>query len=170
MQKTPKISLSLTVALVFVLGLLVFALPRWLQGQGESVNAAVQTVIVDTASCDLNRQACTARWPDGETLTLSLAPRPVPLVKTLHSEVTLSAGLAAAVKRTPLQLDFNGTEMDMGINRSLLEAPHAGDDARFEGKGMLPICVTGSMRWQAEVQVPATTGPRRAIFRFATGH
>lgn len=153
-------------ALLALLAGSVLVLPTWLKNRQTSGNG-IETVTVEATQCDVNQQTCTARWPDGETLTLNLLPRPIPLVKTLQVEVRVSDKLTGQLDG-PLQLDFNGTDMDMGINQSRLVA--SGEPGHYQGKGMLPVCVTGKMRWQAEVLLSGPSGPmRKAVFRFESG-
>lgn len=164
MAKSPLLPVLGGAVLLAMLAGSVLVLPAWLKNR-QAGN--VETVTVEAAQCDVNRQACTARWPDGETLSLNLIPRPIPLVRTLQAEVRVSEKLTGQLDG-PLQLDFNGTDMDMGINQSRLVA--SGEPGLYQGKGMLPVCVTGKMRWQAEILLAGTSGPlRKAVFRFESG-
>lgn len=114
------------------------------------------------AGCDLQRQSCGAVLPGGGRVELSITPRPIPMVKPLKVEVSL---LGARANR--VDVDFAGTEMNMGLNRPALQADGNG---RFAGEATLPVCITGAMAWQATVLVE-TEKERIAIpFRFASGH
>jgi hypothetical protein len=62
-------------------------------------------------------------------------------------------------------IDFSGTDMDMGYNRSSLSPDGAG---RFRGEGMLPVCVSPRMDWEAQVLLTTPNGLLAAPFRFDT--
>ncbi|NTV70473.1 MAG: hypothetical protein HGA71_10035 [Azonexaceae bacterium] len=111
--------------------------------------------------CNLQREACTVALPSGGKVTLAMGTRPVPLVKPFEVEVTTSGFSPARV-----EVDFSGIDMNMGFNRPALAARGAG---RFAGEVTLPVCITGSMDWQATVLVE-TGNERVAIpYRFSTG-
>lgn len=118
------------------------------------------TVPSDPA-CNLQRQACAVTLPGGGTIELSMATRPVPLVKPFGVEVRTSG-----FKPDRVEVDFAGTEMNMGFNRPQLVAR---GDGLFGGEATLPVCITGKMDWQATVVVE--TGSQRIAvpYRFTTG-
>lgn len=111
--------------------------------------------------CDLNRQACTVALPDGGQVELSLGTRPVPLVRPFAVTVA-----ARGVSPSRVEVDFEGVDMKMGLNRPLLAAQGGG---RFAGEATLPACITGGMDWQATVLVEADSRRIAIPFRFATG-
>lgn len=107
-------------------------------------------VVLPMSTCDLGKQACVTTLPDGGQLEFSIEPRPIPALKPLK--------LRAAVKGSEvrkIEVDFAGTEMKMGYNRPTLEseAGQTGPDKRFAGQGVLPICITGTMEYDATVLV-----------------
>lgn len=121
-------------------------------------------VVSPAVGCNLHDASCHARLPAGGRLTLSLAPRPVPLAQPIEVEVSLDGVSPDGVQR--VQVDFAGVDMAMGFNRPTLRAAGSG---RFVGLTTLPVCVTGRMTWQATVLLEA--GPQRVAvpFRFVTG-
>lgn len=111
--------------------------------------------------CNLQREACSVTLPSGGKVTLAMGTRPVPLVKPFEVEVTTS-GLSPA----RVEVDFSGIDMNMGFNRPELAARGAGN---YAAEVTLPVCVTGSMDWQATVLIE-TGGEQVAIpYRFTTG-
>lgn len=112
-------------------------------------------------ACSIERQACAVTLPDGGRLELEVGSKPIPLVKPFTLEVR-SSGVAAQ----RVEVDFAGIDMNMGYNRPLLTAS---GDGRFVGEATLPVCVTGSMEWQATLLVD--TGSQRIAvpFRFGAG-
>lgn len=108
--------------------------------------------------CDLHRQACGATLPDGGRIELSIEPRPIPTVQPLAVEVRI-AGIAAK----KAAVDFSGVGMNMGYNRP--DLPPAGT-GRFAGNASLPVCVTGTMSWQATVLLETESQRIAVPFRF----
>lgn len=113
------------------------------------------------AACDLQREACTVQLPDGGKLTLSLLPRPVPLMKPFQVEVKLSDTSAQSV-----EVDFAGADMNMGYNRFALRDQGQGV---YRAEASIPVCVTGLMAWQVSLLID--TGRQRMTlpFRFTSG-
>lgn len=109
-------------------------------------------------ACDLHRQSCGATLPDGGRIELSIAPRPIPMVQPLAVEVRIS-GLEAK----KAAIDFAGIGMNMGYNRP--ELPAAGP-GRFAGSASLPVCITGTMAWQATLLLETDRQRISVPFRF----
>lgn len=112
-------------------------------------------------ACDLHRQACGASLPGGGRVVLSFSLRPIPMVTPFQVEVQVQG-----VEATRIEVDFTGIDMNMGFNRVALVDRGAG---RFSAEASLPVCVTGTMDWQATVLVE--TGRQRIAipYRFAGG-
>lgn len=114
---------------------------------------------VDASACDLNAQACAAELPGGGRVELSIAPRPIPVLRPLQVNARL-VGVAAEA----IEIDFTGVAMDMGENRLRLVAD---GDGSFSGTAMLPVCVSGRMTWQATLLIAGSQRRIAARFRFA---
>ncbi len=110
------------------------------------------------AGCDLQRQACRAALPDGRSIELSIAPRPIPVVAPLAVTATLNGFTAQSVV-----IDFAGVTMNMGLNRTTL---NSSDQRHFAGESTLPVCVTGRMAWQATALIAAEGQKIAATFLF----
>lgn len=118
-------------------------------------------VVEPAPGCDLQRGPCSAALPNGGSLKFSISPRPIPLVSPLALEVDL-----AGVEADSVAVDFSGVDMDMGMNRPAM-SPRGG--GRYTGEGSLPVCVTGSMQWQATVLLHAGHERIAVPFRFTSG-
>ncbi|HRH13689.1 MAG TPA: hypothetical protein PK225_04985 [Azonexus sp.] len=141
----------LLIALVVVVGykLSPLLLPR------------ADVVIQPDPACNLQRQTCAVTLPSGGRVELSMAPRPIPMVRPFEVQVTTSGFAPGRV-----EVDFAGIDMNMGLNRPGLAAR---GDGRFSGLVTLPVCITGAMEWQATVLIE-TGGERIAIpYRFSSG-
>lgn len=111
--------------------------------------------------CNLQREACSVALRSGGNVTLAMGTRPVPLVKPFEVQVATSGFSPARV-----EVDFSGIEMNMGYNRPELTARGTGS---YAAEVTLPVCITGSMDWQATVLIE-TGSERVAIpYRFTTG-
>jgi hypothetical protein len=116
------------------------------------------TVQPDPA-CDLHRQACAVTVPGGGRIELSAGNSPIPMVKPFTVQVAVS-GLSPS----RVEVDFTGIEMNMGLNRPQLADQGGG---RYSAQASLPVCITGSMDWQATVLIE-TGSQRIAIpYRFS---
>jgi len=96
--------------------------------------------------CDLRAGPC-RETAAGGSVTLSIAPSDIPLMKTLRLAV-VTEGLAAR----DATVEIRGLNMDMGLNRTVLSRTDAG---RWEGETILPICSQRRMEWEAAVRVVA---------------
>lgn len=119
-------------------------------------------VALPLSECNLNAGPCRAELPGGGRLEFSIAPHPVPALKPLTLEARVDG-----IKADKVEVDFAGVDMKMGYNRPLLAA--AGAPGRFSGQGNLPVCVTGTMIWQATVLVESGGKNIAVPFRFETG-
>lgn len=105
-------------------------------------------------ACDLNAAPCAVTLADGGAGQLEISPRPIPVTQTLQVVWREPAGQAGAALPEAVDLQFEGVEMDMGFNRARLTRQA---DGSYAGNAMLPVCMTGSMRWRARVE----RGPQR---------
>ena len=110
--------------------------------------------------CDLRAGPCSGVLPEGGRITFAIKPESIPLVTPLAFEVRLEGLNASAV-----EIDFQGVGMNMGFNRPKLVA---GDGGGYYGNGMLPVCVSDAMEWEAKVLVYTGDGIIAAPFRFIT--
>lgn len=120
-------------------------------------------IALPLSSCDPGRQPCLATLPDGAQLEFSIEPRPIPALKPLQVKATFREGNVRKV-----EVDFAGVEMKMGYNRPQLE--RQADGTRFSGLASLPVCITGTMEWEATLLVHTASAVVAVPFRFVTGN
>ncbi|MET0089675.1 MAG: hypothetical protein ABW068_06590 [Candidatus Thiodiazotropha sp.] len=111
--------------------------------------------------CDLREGPCTTRLPNGVQVRFSIQPRSIPVVKPLQLEVVLKGLVADKV-----EVDFAGTDMNMGFNRVTL-SPSSNPGVYTSG-GMLPVCVRDAMEWEARVLISTAQGLVSVPYRFIT--
>jgi len=112
-------------------------------------------------TCDLKSGPCVGIFPDGTRVRFAVAPEGIPLVTPLELDVRVQG-----VQPSAVQVDFAGYDMDMGFNRSDLQATDR--PGHFVGSGMLPICIRDHMTWEARVLLETPRGILAAPFRFET--
>ena len=110
--------------------------------------------------CDLRAGPCISQLPGGGSISLSIEPRSIPVMQPLQLDVQVEGAETAEV-----ELDFRGVDMNMGLNRARLEAEA---DGRFRGEGILPVCMSQRMLWEARVLLETKRGLVAAPFRFWT--
>lgn len=115
-------------------------------------------VSLPLSSCNLAQQHCVTTLPDGGQLEFAILPRPIPALKPLKLEATIKGSRVRKV-----EVDFVGTDMKMGFNRPILE----GSQGRYTGQASLPVCITGTMEWDATVLIETATELVAVPFRFA---
>ncbi len=118
-------------------------------------------------SCDLQEKPCQLKLPNGGEVTLSIEPRPIPLVQKFTIDVKTRNIDAEAIS-----VDFKGTTMNMGPNSATLKLIQQSNpsSASFSGSGMLPVCIRNSMEWQADIYIQTSDGIYVAPFVFVTTH
>lgn len=110
--------------------------------------------------CDLHKTTCTTTLPSGGSVSLSIEPRPIPVIKPLRIAVTTKD-----IQVSSVMVDFSGVSMNMGLNRFGLDEESSG---LFSGKGLLPICIRNRMDWEAKVFVETDQGVFSVPYRFET--
>ena len=111
-------------------------------------------------SCDLHEGPCSRTLPGGGEVIFAIEPRSIPLTKPLKLRVEVKGAAADRV-----EVDFSGVTMNMGYNRPLLNKVASG---RFEGEGLLPVCIRQRMDWEAKVILRTDRGSFIIPWRFET--
>ena len=111
-------------------------------------------------SCNLREGPCSSKLPGGGTVTFSIAPNEIPILRPLQIDVKVEG-----IDVSKTEVDFTGIGMDMGYNRPKLDAV---SKTQFKGKAILPVCVRSKMDWEAKVLLQTDNGLLMAPFRFFT--
>jgi len=110
--------------------------------------------------CDLRNGMCTAHLPKEGEVSFVITPQNIPLLQPLTLEV-----LTKGINASTVEVDIMGLEMDMGYNRTTLNAE---TNHHFKGKTTIPICIRNKMNWQANVLLQTNQGLISVIFHFET--
>lgn len=139
--------------------IVVMIFAAWYKTELAKKNNVISRIAADK-SCDLQITACSLNVPDVGSVTLSIEPRPIPLVQNITIKVSTDAKDIETVA-----VDFKGTTMNMGPNNVTLKVQQPGI---YAGQGMLPVCIRNSMEWQADVYLQTSSGVVVAPFLFVT--
>lgn len=153
-----KISNNTLLATALLLAVLLAGVAAEKLLSGGEPSVAVTLPLDKT--CDLQQGSCSAKLPDGGSVTLSIAPRPIPVLQPLQLEVTVQGARAGKI-----EVDFSGVDMKMGFNRPQLQEQGNG---RFTGQATLPICSVSSMAWRATVLLETGDKLVAVPFEFVT--
>lgn len=126
----------------------------------DILKPSVTSTAVLNESCDLRKGSCTSELPGGGKVSLSINPNDIPILRPLKLNVTING-----VEPSTVEVDFIGIGMEMGYNRSKLEAI---DKINFKGEAILPVCVRSKMDWEARVLLKTDEGTIMVPFRFFT--
>ncbi len=140
----------------------------------QAKSQAIMLQLTADQSCDLQKTDCTLAWDKGNLptakedlspakgfVTLSITPRPIPLVKPIQ----ISVQLKNLSNIEAVAVDFKGTTMNMGPNNVKLTLA---ENNTWRGSGMLPVCIRNQMEWQADVYLQTPQGIIVAPFIFLT--
>lgn len=139
---------------LILLGIATVAVVTWKLQPKSDIALALST-------CDPGRQACTVALPGGGEMDFSVEPRPIPTLRPITLQITVSG-----TEPDKVEVDFAGATMNMGYNRPQLQRKLPG---RFEGRTSLPVCVTGNMEWRATVLLQRAGKVISAPFQFDAG-
>jgi hypothetical protein len=139
-------------------GRLVGALALVLLGAGCNPTAPTNNSPLAASGCDLNRERCTAdtRWG---ALRLELSPRPLPVLDPIALEVRFDR-----TNKTHIRAQLDGVDMDMGPNVATLQRV---DGQSLRGQLIIPICLTGTMKWRLRLMIRDDAQEQTVDFSFA---
>ena len=113
-------------------------------------------------NCNPGKSVCAATNQDS-SLTLYF-PEQVHYLRPFIMQVT-TKGFSNTVIEA-VYVDYTMVGMDMGLNRfSLLPVTDAKGQQRYEGEGILPVCVSGRVDWLANVNIVTTEKVYEATFK-----
>jgi hypothetical protein len=127
------------------------------------VAAAPAPASAETASrCDIQVGPCFMKTDDGIKVEFDVQPKPVKTMTENTFMVTLSRD-GLPLKDASIKLDLSMPHMYMGKNQPVL---HQVRDGRYEGKGVITRCASGSSTWQADIVIESAGKTVDAAFVF----
>lgn len=142
---------------VLVSSFLLVVAGYWLSGR---LQPEVILELSHDPACDLRQGSCVSSLPEGGKVTFGIEPRSLPVLKPLALSVTLDG-----VKARRVEANFNGVDMNMGLNHA--DLPTVGE-GKFSGTITIPVCIRNSMEWEAKVLLYTQDGIIVTPYRFWT--
>jgi hypothetical protein len=140
-SQSPSNRTSSGLKTLFILGLTALLGGFWLLAQFY-LDDFSKVDLITPAPCDLSAGPCQATRGT-EQIRFAIESPQIGSHALLQLRVHLE-GLAA----DSIEVDFQGRDMYMGINRVALNKQA---DGSYWGEGRLPVCTTGEMPWRARV-------------------
>lgn len=134
---------------------------------GHHGDVAQGRVLTTQEPCELHQGACEATGQAQQRVRVSLAPTPLPLMKTVTTSVEIS-GFSEVLSA---RFQVEGVNMFMGYQQAALQPEHPPKDSSpvtLAGEFMLPVCSNEVMHWQGTLYLQTRTGLFRAAFPFTT--
>ena len=114
------------------------------------------------SNCNPAKSICTAAKQD-TSVTLYF-PEKVHYLRPFRMQVTTKGISNSSIES--IYIDYTMVGMDMGLNRfSLMPVTDAKGQLRYEGEGILPVCVSGRVDWLANVNVVTADKVYEAVFK-----
>jgi hypothetical protein len=113
---------------------------------------------------DLAQGPVTRVLEGGLVVSLEILPRPIEAMKELGFVVILTRE-GRPVEGAELSLELSMPAMYMGRNSPTLTEVKPG---RFEGRGVVPRCMSGDKRWQATILVKEAGASLKVVLPFET--
>ena len=144
---------------------------RRTEGRRAFVAALASCLLVAAAAAeeaipagDLARGPVARELEGGLVVSFEILPRPIEAMKELVFAVTLTRE-GKPVEGAGLSLALSMPAMYMGRNSPTLTEVKPG---RFEGRGVVPRCMSGDKRWQATILVKEAGASFSVVFPFET--
>ncbi|MCU7834354.1 MAG: hypothetical protein KZQ83_03790 [gamma proteobacterium symbiont of Taylorina sp.] len=156
MNKSFYQQFRLLIGLLIIMIIIIFIKKYYLSHTDDS---SIEIAAIDK-NCNLHKDSCTTLLSNNRSITFSILPRNIPLLKPLKVQVQIHNINAQAI-----QIEITGINLDMGRFRTRLKDI---GDSLFQGMSSLPVCSKKIMKWQAMVSVKTEQNIISAPFHFET--
>ena len=112
----------------------------------EKSELELTLININSGNCKIQTELCNFNI-DGLQLSIS-SDKAIQYLKPFLIVVNTSTSHNSNLKKIQIEFKMNG--MDMGVNRFLLSKKNINNKESWQGKALLPICVTGRADWIAE--------------------
>ena len=147
--------------LLFIL-LVIVAVGYYFGSHKQAVQKPRQVLELLDLNCNPAKSVCTAAKQDFSVRLFF--PEQVHYLKPFRMWVT-TKGISNSSIET-IYIDYTMVGMDMGLNRfNLKSVTDAEGQQRYEGEGILPVCVSGRVDWLASVNVVTADKVYEAVFK-----
>ena len=148
--------------LLLFLILVIVAVGYYFESHKEEAQKPRYVLELLDLNCNPAESVCRAAKQDS-SVTLYF-PEQVHYLKPFRMQVT-TKGISNSSIET-IYIDYTMVGMDMGLNRfNLKSVTDAKGQQRYEGEGILPVCVSGRVDWLANVNVVTVDKVYEAVFK-----
>jgi len=113
-------------------------------------------------NCDLHNGPCNISLEDGTSFNLEIFPKDIPLMKTVKFKIT-----SENYTKKNITLDVYAKNMNMGTQSIKLKKIK---DNEYESSVILPTCIRGNMKWNADIILDKLSHRVGAKFKFKTDY
>lgn len=113
-------------------------------------------------NCDLHHGPCSITLEDGVNFNLEVFPKDIPLMKPMKFKITSQNYEADTVL-----LEVYAKNMNMGTQKIKLKKIK---DNEYESNVILPTCIRGNMKWNADIILDKLSHRVGAKFKFQTDY
>lgn len=147
---------SILLVIAAVIFTAILFLPTWLDSQTSSSDSDTYKMVTQP-NCVPYGRSCRAEFGK-HAVTLEIT------AETLKALIPLTFNLNSEnMQIQEAELQLQGKEMYMGVNNSSF---HQLTPNKWQSISELSVCTTGTMRWQAVLNLKTTEGRFQAIFEF----
>lgn len=140
-----KTGLFVSIVILIIVSYFIF-----LDNSSYNDNEQYKIIRLHVDNCNAQKQACSV---DSNDLKIRISfDENIFYLKPFYISVIDESNVRSKIES--IQIEFKMKNMDMGINRFLLEKINNENDKGFwKGKALLPICVAGRADWVSELNV-----------------
>ena len=146
-----------TIILFVLISIVIISLQniKWIEENSDKniINLPVE-------NCDVQKQRCHI-ISDEFNIEISLENN-IYYLKNFNISVWSENNKSSNIES--IFIDFKMEKMNMGVNRFMLTKLNSEYKQRWQGKALLPVCVTGRADWFSDFEVETKTN--RYVFRF----
>jgi hypothetical protein len=112
--------------------------------------------------CDLHEGPCKITLEDGTSFNLEVYPKDIPLMKPVTFKIT-----SENYNKDIISIDVYAKNMNMGTQVIKLKKT---SDNNYESNVILPTCIRGNMKWNADIIIDKLSHRVGAKFKFKTDY
>ena len=113
-------------------------------------------------NCDLHEGPCKISLEDGTSFNLEVFPKEIPLMKPVRFKIT-----SEKYNENNIVLEVYAKNMNMGTQNIKLEKIKENE---YESTVILPTCIRGNMKWNADIILDKLSHRVGAKFKFKTDY
>ncbi len=113
-------------------------------------------------NCDLHDGPCKVTLEDGTIFNLEVYPKDIPLMKPIRFKI-----ISENFTKDSIPLEVYAKNMNMGKQKIILKKVKNNE---YESNVILPTCIRGNMKWNADIILDKLSHRVGAKFKFKTDY